>query len=263
MIQPSTKRRERLLLYGGEGAGKTRAWCAIAAWYRRTGNPAQFHVLDSDVTVEAMADGWPDFYDNVTVYDVLSWRDYLDQFQNAKKAADPTRMDWLVVDRADLAWPAVQDYYVETVLEQDVENWVIAHAKGESKGQHPLSGEWGMNWFYINRMYQSFAVPLLRWPGHVFLTAAEKKLVRAEKSGDRSDDKDVLALYGGENVRPDGQKNLGHQMHTVIHAIDASTPRKPEWKMTTVKDREREKMSGKVISDFVLDYLVPVAKWEM
>lgn len=262
MLHPTTPRRERILSFGGEGSGKTTQWCQIAAWYRRTKNPAKFYVLDSDVTVDAMADGWDDFYDNVVPFDVANWDDYKTQLADAESQRDPSRGDWLVVDRGDLAWSSVQDYYVEVVLEQDVEQWMIAHAKGEAKGQHPLSGEWGMNWFYINRLYQNWIVPVMRWKGHVFITAAEKQIIKA-KDGSVREDKEVLNLYERYMVRPEGQKNLGHQVHTVLRSINASEPRKQEWRVTTIKDRQREMLVSARMEDFVLNYLVEVAKWEM
>lgn len=263
MLQPTTPRRERILSYGGEGAGKTTQWCQVAAWYRRTSNPAKFYVLDSDGTVDAMADGWDDFYDNVVPFDVADWSDYKDSLAKAESARDPDRGDWLVVDRADLAWSSVQDFYVESVLEQDVEQWMIQHAKGEAKGQHPLSGEWGMNWFYINKLYQNWFVPIMRWKGHVFLTAAEQALAKPDKKGEIREDPEVTTLYQRLGYRPQGQKNLGHGPHTVLRSINASDPRNKQWKISTIKDRQREVLSGKVIEDFVMDYLIPVGHWQM
>lgn len=262
-LHPSTPRRERVLSFGGEGSGKTTQWCQWAAWCRRTKSPAQFYVLDSDGTVEAMADGWPDFYDNVTPFDVADWDDYRTYTKKAIDLSDPERHDVLVVDRGDLAWSAVQDYYVETVLEQDVEAYLINHAKGDSSGQHPLAGDWGMNWYYINKLYQNWFVPIMRFKGHVFITAAEQKLQIAQKPGDRGDDRDVISLYERLGVRSAGQKGLGHAVHTVLRSVNASQPRQPQWKITTVKDRQREMVSGLLVEDWVTNYLIPVAKWSL
>jgi energy-coupling factor transporter ATP-binding protein EcfA2 len=269
-LHPTSARRERILIMGPEGAGKSRTRCSLAAWLRRTQSPARMYVLDSDMASEAMADGFPGFYDNTEVYDAYEWGEFKDSLARAMKDSDPTRGDWLVVDVADRAWTAVQDWYQEEVVQRDVENWMIEHARALEQAstekernlarQHPLSGEWGMNWFYVNNLYQKWFMPVIRWKGHVMLIAHEKKLVR---DGDRADDKELQMLYAKVGVRPEGQKGLSLPMHTILRLTDSVDARgKHDRRITTVKDRERRELVNEPISDFVTDYMLTVAGWE-
>lgn len=269
-LHPTSARRERLLIFGPEGAGKSRTRCSLAAWLRRTGSPSRMYVLDSDMASEAMADGFEDFYTNTDVYDSYEWHEFKDGLAKSQSDSDPTRHDWLVVDTADRAWQAVQDWYQEEVVERDVEQWVIDHARMLENAssekeralarQHPLSGEWGMNWFYVNNLYQKWFMPVIRWRGHVMLIAHEKKLVR---EGDRADDRELQMLYAKVGMRPEGQKGLSLPMHTILRLTDSVDPRgKHDRRITTVKDRERRELVNEPIEDFVTTYLMDVAGWK-
>lgn len=267
MLHAPTSRRERILLFGLEDGGKSTTWLQIAQWLHRTGSPARVYAMDSDMVANWAPDVYPNFDHNVTAYDTYKWEEYKEALSKAESDYDPARGDWLVVDTGDRPWAAVQDWYTRVIKEVEVENWVIEHAKSDKFKQHPLTGEYGMNWFYINDQYNRWFQPIIRWRGHVLVCCHEKPLARASgEKGERPDDKELIQLYDKVGVRPEGQKGLSLPMQTVIRLsnnIARVGSGKIERKLTTVKDKGRDVMQDKAWGDFVVDYLVDVAKWEM
>lgn len=244
MLHPPTPARERILLYGLAGTGKSHAWCKIREWYEKTGCEGTVHILDTDVAVERMALGWENFYSNSKVVDAGGWQELLSGMEGFK--GDRGKNDWLVVDMIDKAWTYAQAGFSEQVTGKRLDQWFLeAKKKGESIG-----GDYGINWGIINRMYGHFMSQVMRFQGHVLACAPGDKVMDTE-------DQETKTTYSKFGYKPAGQKALDHQFHTVIYCMNTGK----EWKMTTVKDRNREPMKGKVIHDFVMDYLIPVGKW--
>lgn len=260
MLQPTTRRRERILAYGLENGGKSTLWLQLAAWLRRTNSSARVFAMDSDMVSEWAPDAYPGFDENVRSYDTYQWEEYRSALDEAQGENKPDNNDWLVVDTSDRPWLAVQDWYVRTVKEVEVENWIVEHAKSEHGKEHPLSGEWGMNWFYINDQYNRWFQPIIRWKGHVLICAHERKLVR---EGLRPDDRETIQLYDKVGVRPEGQKGLSLPMHTILRLTDTVTRGKHDRKMYVVKNKVREEDISVEWEDFVTDFLIPYCKWEI
>ncbi len=257
MLHPTSNRRERILNFGTYGAGKTYNWCMIRAWARRTNSPSRFYVIDADHTVEAMADGWDDFYENCTIEEPWEWDEFTDIITRFRKQG--TRDDWLVVDSMDKPWESSQAGFTEKVFGKDITNFFIEQRREMDKG-HPFSGSYGVNWNVINKMYAAFQNEILRFPGHVFLTApADQVQTPNPRTGEGGDDAETLRQYQRFGVKPRGQKLLGHLPHTVLLSVDTGGG----WKMTTVKDRQRERMTGEDMKDFVVQYLVRRAGWKL
>jgi len=62
-------------------------------------------------------------------------------------------------------------------------------------------------------------------------------------------------------VKPQGQKTLPFQFHTVL--LNGYTPREDNRTITTIKDRERPEVQGLVIKDFTVQYLKDIAEWQL
>lgn len=275
--------RERILAMGAPGSGKTRMWLTIAKKAEQLKSPGTFYVQDTDMAVRRMI-GESDFlllqsrtqfmrYETsanpsqpgkwvpdgevvenprIVVYEPYEWPEYITAMQQSARAANND--DWLVVDLANPAWDAVQDEYIDHVFKKDAVDFYLEARMANKKGG-ALDGE--KDWQHINRMYREWSKHLLRWRGHVFLCTGVKAVTT---EGNRADAKEVRITFGGIGVKPEGQKHLWHSMHTIIYVVEF----KPgEWLATVPKDREREKLTGKPLNDFVMDYLVPVAGWKL
>ncbi len=256
MLTPTSRAKERILLFGKEGTGKTNAWCTIAAWMRRTNSPGKVYVVDTDLAVDRMADSYGDaFFENVVAGDANEWEDYTKLVNNYHSLG--TNDDWLVVDLIDKAWEAVQNYYVEQTSGKDPAAYFLEYRKEKEEG-HPLAGAYGSNWTVINKLYSQWMGKVIRFPGHVLLCTPGEPIQQPNKDGSGGDSKDVLETYGRVAYKPKGQKGLGFQVHTV----GLMATKGEGWVMTTVKDRSRERMKGAVVNDFVDDYLVKVGGWK-
>lgn len=256
-MYPTSNARERILLFGKEGTGKTHAWNTWAAWYRRTNTPGRFYVLDTDNAVDRMSDAYgEDYRENVQASDAYVWDDYITLVNDAYTSG--TKDDILVVDLIDKAWDAVQDYYIEQTTGKEPGAWFLEFRKEGGKGS-PLAGEFGINWQIINKLYSAFIGKVIRFPGHVICCAPSDTIQQPDSSGKGGDSKDILETFGRFGVKAKGQKALGHQFHTVL----LTTSKQDGWGITTVKDRSRERVKNQTMTDFVLNYLRPIGGWEI
>lgn len=255
MLQPpGPDVRERIMVMGGFGSGKTSCWLNIAKWSKETGSDAKFYVLDTDASVRHMltipGSQYADL-DNIILTEVFDWNEYNDALNAAAAAARPG-LDWIVIDFVSTAWDAVQEYYVAEIYKKDMDEFFMDQAKSRAGG-NALDG-W-KDWSVINRLYKQWSNTMIhRHKAHLFLVAGAKAI------GDK-EDRSVRATFGTYGVRPAGQKHLGHLPHTVLLNATA-TP--GEIFLTTVKDRERRVLDGtQKLNEFALDYLVGVAGWRL
>lgn len=258
MLSPASPqaRRERILYMGPFGCGKTSAWLNIAKWSQATGSPAKFYAIDTDNALEAMLEPGTQYAEldyrvggNVEWVTAYEWPEY----QAALNVFGPraTHDDWFIVDFVSPAWEAVQNHYVSEIFKQDSDEFFL-EARKNMKGGNPLDG-W-KDWQYINRLYKSWINQYLhKTAGHKFMTAQADSLRE-------TDDKGLRAIFGAHGVRPKGQKELGHQTHTVLLG---SVSARSGISVTTIKDRERQRVSDLAINEFTIDYLVQVAGWSL
>lgn len=256
LTPPSPFRRERILVMGGYGTGKTSAWLNIALWSQKTGAPSRFYAMDSEYALEAFLESDSQYAHlsskrggNVEFTQINTWQD----FTGAADYFAPriTTDDWLVIDFISPAWDLVQEYYIEQVFSERVDDYFL-NARKLLKGSNPLDG-W-KDWSQINRLYRTwFNQVFYRTPGHKFIVAS------AEPIQD-TDDKAIKATFAAVKVRPKGQKAMGHAPHTVLLA---QSVRPGEIYLSTVKDREREALKAKELSQFTLDYLVAIGGWTL
>lgn len=256
-LSAPSPRREKILLMGPFGSGKTTAWLNIAKWSHQTGSTAQFYAIDSDGALEAFLQPGTQYAHldanlpggNVHWATVFEWTEYKAALDKFGPLLGPE--DWLIVDFMSNAWDAVQDWFVTEMFKSSPAEFFLEARKAKAGG-NPLDG-W-KDWQYINKEYKGWAKPLLyKMPGHRFLTAQAKPI------GD-ADDKSIRAIFGAHGVRPTGQKEMGHQVHTVLNS---QVVRQGEVYLTTIKDREREPVEGLKSTEFALDYLVNVGGWQL
>jgi len=242
--------RERILVLGGPGSGKTYGWLKLASHFRQS----EFFVIDSEIGGERSLQEFPDLK-NVHIYPVAEWPEYR---KAQKEIADKAREnDWIVVDMVERAWSAVQRYYVGEIFDQEMgEYFLEARRKVKKDAKSLFAGRdaalkgW-LDWPVVNRLYEDFIFPLVyRSPAHLYMATA------AQAVSDE-DEKEVREVYGPYGLRPAGQKSLPYQPDTVLlltHARDG-------YYITTIKDRGGRKYLEKVrLHNFALQY-GKVAGW--
>lgn len=247
LMPPNPDQRERILAMGSFGTGKTTAWLSIARWAEATGSDAQFYAIDTDAAVQHMVTlgDWP--ADRIHVWPVFEWEEYNAAINEILPRLRP--QDWLVADFVGSAWESVQDWYVQMIYKQTIDEFFL-DARMASKQGNPLQG-W-VDWNIINRAYRAWITKLIyKAPANLFVTAVGETLRD-------SDSRELRAVYGPIGIRPRAQKHLSHQVHSILlfQAVRAG-----EITMTTVKDRERAKLEYTPLNDFTIDYLCNVAGW--
>lgn len=239
-LHPKGTARERLLLIGGAGTGKTTAHLSIA----KKVPTSKFFVLDSDFAIDRMIEN--ENLPNVEHRLAIEWTDYVEGVKEYQ--AKMTTDDWLVIDFLSPAWDAVQAWYVDQIHGKDIDAYFIEARKKKTKG-NPLDGD--TDWGIINKAYKAFVNILLRTPGHILCTAPAKAI------GER-DDPQLKATFGAYGVRPEGQKHTAHVFHTILWMTKT---RVGEYQMTTIKDRGRREVEKAPVADFAGSYLMAVAGW--
>ncbi len=250
-LRTESNSRERILMMGSWGTGKSEAWCAIAKWLEQTKAEGKLYVLDTDNAVDRLIEG-QSYENKVIPYDLLEWQDYKAAIAEARDKG--TRDDWLILDMADKPWEEVQNYYIEQAFDKDAAEFFLQWKTDNGKGS-PLAGEYGANWQVINKLYSSFIGKVARFPGHVLACTPVDQVNKEQEKN-----KEILDTYGRFGVKPRGQKALGHQFHTILLTLNKG---KDQYAYTTVKDRKRAQLSNEPVVDFVTSYLVKVAGWKL
>lgn len=267
-LHPTQRAREKILLAGPWGSGKSYARNRLIHTLNATGSDAMVYVLDTDDTKDRAWDAYGDKF-----MERVEWR-YVNAYEDWKSAADDfaakmTKDDWMVVDRVDLLWQSCQDYYVRKVYGVDSGDFylefAIANVNNARAGGSPLAGAHGQKWDHIKRQYAEVVAQLIfprttlaggktyGHPGHV-LACSNVKDVNSEQ-----DDEQTVNIYQRFGVKPAGEKNLPTQFHSVL-MMGAGPP----WVMNTAREREgREYVVGMEMQDWVLNYLVGTAGWRL
>lgn len=259
MLHPTGTSRERILLMGPWGAGKSYAWIKVAQWIASTKAESQMFVMDTDLAWERMCEGWEAPHVHVT--DATDWDSLSGGVNLAVTRAKRERHDWLVVDMADKMWDFAQSGFSEKAFGKRIDEWFIeAKRSGENVG-----GDYGSNWSVINRMYAQVIGQILRFPGHVLCCTPVEPVQSPDRQGKGGDSSEIRDLFGRFGVKPKGQKALGHQFHTIILLSDTGKG----YRAQTVKERSmpgsetaREKLVGVSVTDFTKDYLMKIARWQ-
>lgn len=246
--------RERILLMGGWGVGKSAAVVAIANYLLKTGSDGIVYVVDTTFEAER---NFIDAHENVRIYTVGDWDEYMAAIKEIRVASRP--QDWLSVDRIDVVWDQAQAGYSEKAFGKAIDEWFVEYKKEGGLG-HAFSGEYGSNWVMIKRMHGAFITEMLRFKGNVVACASMQNVTEPNRDGKGGDSVEVRAEYGKFGVRPGGEKNLGFLFHTILLLSEG---KQGEWAFTTVRDRNRPQQKGKKMADFVVSYLVGVAGWKL
>lgn len=261
-LQPAVYRRERILMCGSPKVGKSTCWLSLAEWMEKTGSQNKIFAVDSDRAWEIMGplDGSLD--KRVQVTEVDSWSEWRDAVANARAQANPDGGDWLVIDMINRLWTASQTGFFEFAYDEDSTE-LFMKAKKQNMS---LAGEYGQNWAVINKMYNDVMSKLQSFPGHVLALTPAAEVRVPDSRGKGGDAAQILDLFGNVGFKPEGQKDLGYQFHSLL-----LLQRKPngERVITTIEERKRPNnearvyLAGEPMSDWVLTYLVKNAHWRL
>ncbi len=280
MLRSTGRSRERICLYGLEGTGKSLAALDIASRIK----PKTLYVIDNDNAWDRMVEGltiagesvgvleelrWEDtgWVDddrwcvddgNVVVYHADGWDANTSALDAVMKQAGPD--DWLCIDSGSALWDDVQAWFTEKVFGSSIEEYFLqvrlekqAAAK-DAKALGALDG-W-VDWPVINAQYKKrVMVHLVNPRCHLIVTCEQADITRDET------DKETRALYGGQQVKPRGQKRLGHNVQTVLRLGRQANG---NFTATTVKDRggrERLELADVTDEGFAEWYLTNIAGW--
>lgn len=260
--------RERILIYGHEGTGKSTDILHVAQVCPNN----TFYIIDNDNAYDRLIETFECELPNVLVagvefaldQDPHSWEGGVAAITEAQ--AKMSRDDWLVVDMTSKFWDKVQEWFIEQIFQEDIDDYflrvrmekerlkAVAKEKGDKEKKSLGAFEGWMDWPVINQTYHKrISTPLLKCPGHLFCVAEAQKI-------EADDDKGMKDLYGPVGARPKGQKRTGHIMQTVIMQ---SRNRGGNFKLETVKDRGRELWNGEAFENFAMEYLRDTAGWEV
>lgn len=280
MPSPPTSRsgrpaRERILVIGGTGDGKSTTLLSLADFFQRRSSDAQFYVVSSgDLGYEqALGSSHYGHLENVEYEDCWEYPEWMDAGRRyvelARKraaAADAPSEDWLVVDLYSSLWTVVQDFYIQNVRGEDGDDFWTAAAK---RAEGERSG-WALyediNWQVANKLYREFSQRVIgRWPGHVLAMAATKP-VDKDKGGKVTEaDANIAGWFGRLGVKPAGQKEMAYEFRDVVVAKHLASG---AFTLTTAKARERDEvLKGKPWDrdglGFFGAFLKPVAGWSV
>jgi len=265
--------KERILVGGVPGVGKTYSWLTIA----RMLPEHRFYVIDPDDGVRRV--WYSEFPDaqNIEYYFTPTWftktstdtpsvnnleeNCYLggvaDAFKTIKPKLKPD--DWLVIEMLGNLWSIVQGAFVAEVFQKDVGQYFLEVRKRTKEGATRLDGLRGWtDWTVINRMHNDdFIVPAcFETPCHVFMTTS---ITAGAPTGE---DAELKAFYGDSMIRFDGQKHNPFRAQTMLILTAEGKGDKREYFMSTyLKDRGRPHLTKVKLLDFALQYLCEVAEW--
>jgi len=247
---------ERLLLFGGGGAGKTEALLQVA---RHIG-VGHMYVYENDISFawdRALATTFTDV-DERGVVELHradnEWNNTLEIVAKITAQADEDAGDWVVLDSMTPTWEQCRSWYLQQVYGEDAAGYLInlKSAHGDDMGAYSKALSESMNYDIINKEYNRLYHLLFKWRGNLAITA------EAQQLGGREDAESTM-IFGHLGVKPGGQKRLHHVASTSLLFMHSA---RATWKMSTAKDRNRVDMENEIVDDFAIDYLVPVAGWK-
>ena len=276
--------KERILVAGAPGVGKTFAWACIA----RALPKSRFYVIDPDdgvrrVLYEVDQSGdrvFPDL-SNIEYYFTPKW--YTNGVANVpklEKLNDPELKafqggvvdawktikpkikpdDWIVVEHLGNIWARVQDGFADEVFDKDIGQYFLEKRKAMKTGSKRLEAlEGWTDWSVINKLHNDdFLIPIcFENPAHVYMTTAFTTVEPRSK-----EDSEVKAFYGDTTIRLEGQKHNAFRAQTILLFKSSGSGDSRKYICNTfLKDRGRPFTVEQEWNDFYYNYLVAVAHW--
>jgi len=247
--------RERALLMGPPGSGKSYQLVKVYLYLMRRNIPT--FVVDLEDKLGAMlASAGATTPQNL--YSVIEWDEIKGAVADIETKVKPG--NWILFDRMDLTWPRVRNWYSLAKYEKELAEIKVEKAKKMTKAAMFTPVFTQGDWEPINEQYDSFALKLLyKFRCHVLMTCG----IRGVDEGSPQD------IFGHLGVVPRGQKELGHQPHSVFLLSQKKSGGNITWHITTAKDDMpspngggREYFDNEQLFDFSLQYFQAMAGWD-
>jgi hypothetical protein len=241
--------RERILVYGQSGCGKTYAHLKIAQAYPKS----KFLIIDTDDSIPRMLESEFTELENIQVYPVQDWSGCIKALGEIKSRVKAD--DWVVVDMLCSIWDFVQTFFIEEVFNQDTGSYFLQARKELKAGASSLSALKGwVDWAVINKLYQGWINEInYKLNCHVFFTCKATRISKEDDPGVQ----DIYSIFG---VKPEGEKRNIYRVHS---AFLLSHDRNG-FDISTVKDRGRIRLENVRLTpeqNFATRYLQLVAGW--
>jgi hypothetical protein len=282
-LQSTSRSPEKLLVCGGGGTGKTRG--AVDILKRCLLDGQTMRVVDNEnafpVHLEALGMGcreewvstgvqndrvqwervpeWEDPDSNIIRWFCQDWHSHREAIGNVCR--DGQRGDWGVIDTISQPWEDVQSWYVQQITGgTPMSDWLVGNrvgqieaGKGNDGGNGAMLGEWKP----INAQWKDYVRnPVIRAKSHLYI-AAHIKTINTER-----DSADVKSLWKGLGFKADCQKAVPRDVRTVL-GLEENRGAGGGWKITSVKDWERELLLRAELKSIPVTYLMGVAGWKI
>jgi len=240
--------KERILLEGPQGSGKSTQLLNVARWLAEYDIP--MYIIDLEDKIEAML-RYEDDPGNISMYVTFEWDDekhsdetFVGVVNDIVGQASPG--DWIAIDRADLAWAMVQRWYTRQKYNEELADRMLKRSKAMKKSSMFTPRFDQGAWQVVNEAYESKIIDILyRSRCNVVFTTGIKGL---------SDDNPLD--IGRLGVLPRGQKEIGHQPHSLFLLGQRKEGGESVWTISTDKDlKGRVYFDGDELNDFALEYL--------
>lgn len=245
--------RERILVYGNPGSGKSYQFLKIAEFVK----PNRCYVVDSDDSYPRLLETEFKKLDNVEVYPVGNdWDEWTSALRDILKRAKEG--EWVCIDRADVAWEAVQDYYIRKVFGEEMGDYFLQARiefeellKRNPKRKNMVVLEGDKDWQVINKVYKQDWLKMISptFPAHLYVVTSAAKI-------EERDEQEIKDIYTWVGLKPTGQKHLPYQVHTIFLF---GHRKQRDWYITTIKDRGRKYFEGHKLVSLPHQYLMAVA----
>lgn len=231
--------KERILLMGPPGCGKTHQLLRVAEYLQPK---STCYVIDMEDKIDAYHSGNIPKYLNLSV--AIFWEELKEVMDKVGAAVEPN--DWIMVDRIDLSWPAVQRWFTQQRYKQELAQRMLATAKAITKPSMFIPRFDEGSWQVINEEYETLILKFLyKYRCNVLMTSGIRGV-------DLNSPQDIFGHLG---VVPRGQKELGHQPNTVF-LLTMKRGESLSWHITTAKDiPSRDWFDGEPLFDLGLQYL--------
>ena len=238
---------ERILLMGPPGSGKSEQLLNVASYLEELGIP--MYVIDLEDKIDAMLLNRDDPPQNMILYTTFNWdepnKGGLKQITN-DIISKVKPGDWIGVDRVDLSWPMVQRWFTQEKYNESLAEKLMDTSKQMTKKSMFIPRFDQGSWQVINEQYEEFINKIL------YLSRCNILLTSGIKGLDENSPLDIGRL----GVLPRGQKELGHQPHSLFLLFQTKGGGGRAWRISTDKDlKKREYFEREELYDFSLQYL--------
>lgn len=278
-------RRERILVFGAAGVGKSTLWIAIMDHYHRIKSKRKFWIIDSDNAIEAIGleGGKFDYLMPMVagIWHPETFEAWKEPIETVREKAHP--QDWVIADLINSTWDEMPDWWMAEVYGDDSWSYwvqtrkeiVAAEEAGRKGHEKQFGGTAGVDWNMIKKTYRgSIERPLIKYaPCHIICLAEEQEI-------DERHDKDGLKAHYARTsgIRPRGEKQSDHRYHTIMRmtrSISKTGRSVTARELTVHKDRggredKWEEIGGRGLTipvtgelTFVRDYLIKVGGWKI